>query len=174
MQLVKFGAVGGVGVVLNVVVFNVLLATVFKPSSVHLGPIYATVVATLVAIVANWVGNRYWAFRADRQKNTAREALEFFLVSFAALGIPLLCVWVSHYVLGFTHPIADTIANNVVGLALGTLFRFALYRWWVYSPDRARAAEERAARKLGIETLTAPLTQATLAGGTESGLVRDN
>jgi putative flippase GtrA len=139
LQLLKFGAVGGVGVILNLVVFNILLATVFSASKVHHGPLYATVIATIVAIAANWVGNRFWAFSAQRQKNTLREGAEFFLVSLAALGIPLLCVWVSHYVLGFTSVLADNIANNVVGLALGTLFRFALYKFWVYAPDRGAA-----------------------------------
>jgi putative flippase GtrA len=138
MQVLKFCAVGGVGVVLNLIVFNVLLATVFSAKNVHHGPLYATVVATVVAIAANWVGNRFWAFSAQRQKNTLREGIEFFLVSLAALGIPLLCVWVSHYVLGFTSVLADNIANNVVGLALGTLFRFALYKFWVYAPERTR------------------------------------
>jgi putative flippase GtrA len=45
-------------------------------------------------------------------------------------------VWVSHYALGFTSLIADNIANNVIGLALGMIFRFALYRWWVFAPRR--------------------------------------
>ena len=106
----------------------------------HHGPIYATIIATLVAIVTNWIGNRYWAFAKQRQSNTVREGVEFFLVSLAGMGIPLLCLWLSHYVLGFTSLLADNIANNVIGLALGTLFRFALYRWWVFSPDRVAAA----------------------------------
>ncbi|HWU59791.1 MAG TPA: hypothetical protein VN045_13795, partial [Microbacteriaceae bacterium] len=41
MQVLKFGAVGGVGFVVNLVVFNVLLATVFHPKIVHFGPLYA-------------------------------------------------------------------------------------------------------------------------------------
>jgi putative flippase GtrA len=41
-------------------------------------------------------------------------------------------------VLGYTSIIADNIATNVVGLALGTAFRFALYRWWVFAARRQR------------------------------------
>ena len=138
MQLLKFGAVGGVGFVVNLVVFNVLLATVFHPKSLHYGPLYATVAATIVAIAVNWIGNRYWAFSGGRQANTAREGAEFFAVSLVGMGIPLACVWVSHYVMLFTSPLADNIANNVVGLGLGMVFRFALYRWWVFAPRRAK------------------------------------
>lgn len=140
-QALKFGAVGAVGFVVNVVVFNALLLTVFSPALHHKGPIYATVVATVIAIVANWIGNRYWAFSAQRQSNTLREGAEFMLVSLVGMGIPLLCLWLSHYVLGYTSLLADNIANNVIGLALGTVFRFAFYRWWVFAPWRGKTAQ---------------------------------
>lgn len=144
-QLIKFGAVGGIGFIVNLVVFNVMLLLVLR--DVHHATIYATVTATLVAIVANWVGNRFWAFADQRGKNVTREGIEFFVVSLAGMAIPLLCVWVSHYVMGLTSPLADNISANGVGLALGMLFRFALYRWWVFSPNRAQHArsDERSA-----------------------------
>ncbi len=161
-QLVKFGAVGGLGLVVNFIVFNGLMVTVF--AGVHHGPIYATVIATLLAIVTNWLGNRFWAFSGQRQSNTVREGVEFFLVSLAGMGIPLFCLWISHYVLGYDSLLADNIANYVVGLGLGMMFRFALYRWWVFSPDRAkRAAETR--RAAGT---------ASLAGSPDSGLIGDS
>lgn len=138
-QFLKFGAVGGIGVVVNLIVFESLRLTVFDPSVTTHGPLYATVAATLIAIGVNWIGNRYWAFAAQRGLNRGREAVEFFAVSLVGMAIPLGCVWVSHYVLGLTSVAADTIANNVVGLALGTVFRFALYRWWVFAPRRGRS-----------------------------------
>ncbi|WP_431279718.1 GtrA family protein [Leifsonia poae] len=170
-QLVKFGAVGAVGFVVNLVVFNGLMLTVF--SGVHHGTIYATVIATVVAIGTNWVGNRYWAFAAQRQSNTAREGVEFFIVSLAGMGIPLFCVWISHYVLGFTSLLADNIANNVIGLVLGTLFRFAFYRWWVFSPKRAarREANVPAARP-NAATVTTTLPT-SLSGTPDRGLIGD-
>lgn len=172
-QLLKFGAVGGVGFVVNLLVFNGLMLTVLRPSIVHHGPIYATIIATLVAIVTNWIGNRYWAFSAQRQNNTVREGVEFFLVSLAGMGIPLLCLWLSHYVMGYTSLLADNIANNVVGLALGTLFRFALYRWWVFSPSRAgsKAARETAGANTGGTHPDAVTAGAVLPGAPDAGLV---
>jgi Predicted membrane protein len=139
-QLIKFGAVGGVGVVINLIVFEALRLTVFEPKVVAHGPLYATIAATLVAIGVNWIGNRYWAFASERRVNGGREALEFFAVSLVGMAIPLACVWVSHYLLGMTSVAADTASNNVVGLALGTAFRFTVYRWWVFAPHRRRAA----------------------------------
>jgi putative flippase GtrA len=48
------------------------------------------------------------------------------------MGIALVCLWFSHYILGFTSPLADNISANVIGLGLGTIFRFWSYRRWVF------------------------------------------
>jgi putative flippase GtrA len=135
-QFAKFGVVGGLGVLVNLAVFNLLLFTVFDAKRIHEGPLLANIVATIVAIVFNWAGNRYWAFREHRGKQVVREGVEFGVVSLGGLLIGLGCLWVSHYLLGFDSKLADNIASNVVGLALGTVFRFALYRLWVFRPRR--------------------------------------
>src|SRR5512133_2760398 len=139
-QLAKFGMVGLVGFAVDITVFNLLRATVFSPEAVASGPIWAKVVSTVLAILANWVGNRYWTFSKDRRSQTLREGLEFFAVSLVGMGIGLACLWVSHYVLGYTSVIADNISSNVIGLLLGAIFRFTLYRYWVFSPSRQAAA----------------------------------
>jgi putative flippase GtrA len=135
-QFAKFGVVGALGVLVNLGVFNLLLFTVFDAKRVHEGPLFANIIATVVAIGFNWVGNRYWTFRAHRGKQLLREAVEFGLVSLGGLLIGLACLWVSHYVLGFESKLADNIATNVVGLALGTAFRFVFYRIWVFAPRK--------------------------------------
>ncbi|WP_235940792.1 GtrA family protein [Paramicrobacterium fandaimingii] len=139
MQVVRFGLVGAAGFAVDIVVFNALRLTVLSPESIETGPLIAKVISTTLAIITNWVGNRFWTFADTRQANTVREASEFFAVSIAGMGFGLGSLWVSHYVLGFTSVLADNISSNVIGLALGAVFRFALYRWWVFSPTRAAA-----------------------------------
>ncbi len=164
-QLIKFGAVGAVGFGVNLVVFNVMLLIVLR--GVPHATIYSTIIATVLAILTNWIGNRYWAFSGQRQENAAREGVEFFAVSLATgTGIPLACVWVSHYLLGMQNPVADNISANIVGLAIGMLFRFALYRWWVFAP--ARRTRPRARR-----SAPATITGSTLATAPDRGLVGD-
>jgi putative flippase GtrA len=134
-QVAIFGLVGLVGLVIDVGVFNLLRTTVLEPSVVHSGPVLAKTISTSLAIVANWLGNRFVTFRAHRRRtDVLREGFEFAIVSGAGMGIALGCLWISHYLLGFTSLFADNIATNVIGLALGTVFRFALYRWWVFAP----------------------------------------
>lgn len=140
VQVGKFGAVGLVGFAVDVTVFNLLRTTVFDPHLVQAGPIYAKVVSTILAIFANWIGNRYWTFGNNRQEQTLREGIEFFAVSFVGMGIGLACLWLSHYVLGHTSVVADNISSNVIGLLLGAIFRFVLYRYWVFAPHRRTPA----------------------------------
>ena len=159
-QLAKFGMVGLVGFAVDITVFNLLRATVFSPEALASGPIWAKVVSTILAILANWVGNRYWTFSKDRRSQTLREGLEFFAVSLVGMGIGLACLWVSHYVLGYTSVIADNISSNVIGLLLGAVFRFTLYRYWVFSPSRRTAAP--AAGAVPVPTGTAVTSTAAL------------
>ena len=131
-QLTRFGLVGTIGLVIDVSVFNLLRVTVLSPEALHEGPVIAKVVSTSLAIVANWMGNRHWTFARERRGHLGREGAEFFLVSFGGMLIGLACLWVSHYLLGFDSLLADNISSNVVGLVLGTAFRFWGYRVWVF------------------------------------------
>ena len=140
-QFLKFGLVGGLGIVVDLGVFNALRLTVLAPEVVSWGPMAANIIGTLVAILFNWVGNRLWTFRHDRHHNsTWQEAVEFLLVSLAGLVISLIPLWITHYLFDWTSPLSDNIAK-LVGIGVGSIFRFALYRWWVYSPARIRANE---------------------------------
>ncbi|HZK60077.1 MAG TPA: GtrA family protein [Cryobacterium sp.] len=147
-QVAKFGAVGLVGFAVDVTVFNLLRTSIFDPHLVHAGPIYAKTISTVLAILVNWVGNRFWTFGTSRQTQTLREGIEFFAVSLVGMGIGLVCLWLSHYVLGFTSVVADNISSNVIGLLLGAVFRFALYRYWVFAPGRSHRAAAPAAGRL--------------------------
>jgi putative flippase GtrA len=148
-QLARFGVVGAFGFVVDFSVFNLLRATVLSPEDVHSGPFWAKVVSTAVAIVVNWVGNRYWTFRHQRRSVAAREGVEFVIVSLGGMVISLGCLGVSHYVLGFTSALADNVSGNVIGLGLGTVFRFWLYKVWVYHPDRV---EQETARRSAADS----------------------
>jgi putative flippase GtrA len=132
----KFGVVGLAGYVVDVGLFNLLRLGVFGDGHPLQGPIGAKVLSVSVAVLVTWFGNRYWTFRDHRRKNYLLELGEFAAVAAGGLVIGLLCLWVSHYALGFDNLVADNIAANVVGLVLGTAFRFFLYRFWVYGHHR--------------------------------------
>lgn len=165
--LVRFALVGGVGFLVETAVFNGLMFTVLDPNAVSGGELWAKVVATLVAITTNWLGNRLWAFRHDRRTDQAKEGVEFFGVSLVGLLIGLLPIWFMGSALGLTDKLSLNLAN-IVGIGLGAIFRFACYRFWVYSPKRAgsRANREKA------EAAQAEAERAAAEGAAEDARTR--
>lgn len=141
-QLVSFGFVGGLAFLVDLTVYNIVRATVLQDS-----PIWSKVVSVAVATTFAWVGNRYLTFRRERSPRALREGLLFAAVNVVGLLIAAGCLFVSHYVLGFTSQLADNISGNGVGLILGTAFRFAAYRWLVFSPRSRPTRVSRPARR---------------------------
>lgn len=130
-ELGRFGSVGAVAYVVDLGLFNLLR---FGPGEL-LGekPLTAKVVSVVVATLVSWLGNRYWTFAEQRTEGRARELVMFALVNGGGMLIAVASLWVSHYVLNFTSALADNIAANVVGVGLGTLFRYFAYKYLVFT-----------------------------------------
>jgi len=133
-ELMKFGVVGGVAFIVDVGLFNLVLHATEKPLT---SKTISTVVATTVA----YAGNRLWTFRRRAHTGVRREYVLFFLLNGVGLAIALACLAISHYLLDLTSRLADNIAANVIGLGLGTIFRFWSYRRWVFPELLPEAAE---------------------------------
>ena len=152
-ELLKFGAVGTVAFIVDFGLFNLLrtgLLDMDGPLSHK--PLTAKTISAIVATIVAWLGNRYWTFRRRRRASRRREFLLFVVMNAAGLGIALACLGVSHYVFGLTSALADNIAGNVVGLALGTLFRFWAYRTWVFNEELGDDLTPRASPGSSLES----------------------
>lgn len=135
-ELVSFGAVGLVAFVVDVGGYNLLRATIM-PDQV----IWSKVVSVIVATAVAWLGHRYLTFRATRRTTVFTEGALFVVANAGGLLIAAGCLFVSHYVLGFTSTLADNISGNVIGLVLGTAFRYLAYRFIVFrAPQEAPAS----------------------------------
>jgi putative flippase GtrA len=132
----KFGVVGLIGYFIDLGISNFLWSGALGDGWYET-PLGGKLISVTIATLATWFGNRYWTFRDHRRKNFLLELAEFSLIAVIGLGISLACIYVSHYMLGFTSLLADNISGNVIGLVLGTLFRFFLYRYWVFAPTRS-------------------------------------
>ncbi|MFF4158507.1 GtrA family protein [Streptomyces sp. NPDC001678] len=137
-EIAKFGAVGAIGFVVNFIVFNICV------HGLGLAVVRSGVIATAVAIAANYVGNRYWTYRDTDKNRRSRELTLFLLFSAVGLVIENGILALSHYGMDLTSPLADNIAKNVVGLGIGTVFRFWSYRTWVFRALPARDAVQAA------------------------------
>ena len=151
LEVLRFGSVGAVAYVVDAGLFNLLL---LGPGHL-LGdrPLTAKIVSASAATLVAWIGNRYWTFAGRRTVRPGRELLAFAVVNVGGMGIAVATLAFSHYVLGLTSPLADNIAANVVGVLLGTVFRYFAYRRLVFTAVQGlRSAKD-----------AAPTTPSTLA-----------
>ena len=130
-EVLSFLSVGGLGYVVDIGAFN-LLRTV--PLFADHDPTFAKVMAVALAMVVTYVGNRSLTWRDASSADRRREVLLFVLFNTIGLGFSVVTLFVSHHLLGLTSGFADNISANVVGIGLGTLFRFWSYRRFVFAP----------------------------------------
>lgn len=129
----KFLIVGLAGIVVTNLVFIPLRGPL------GLGPLTSVTIATVVATVVTFTGNRYWSFRNRQGDGAAKEGVTFFVLNGVGLLIQYAVLGFSNYVLGLDTKAENVIALNV-GIGLGTLFRFWSYRRWVWVPEHVRLA----------------------------------
>jgi putative flippase GtrA len=144
-EILKFGAVGALAYVVDVYVYNLLRTGWWPLSEAPLAhkPLLAKVFSVAVATVVAWLGNRYWTFRRRRRAAMRQEFVLFVVMNVGGLLIAAGCIGFSHYVLDLRSALADNISGNVVGLGLGTLFRFWAYRTFVFTDlGTARAGDQ--------------------------------
>jgi putative flippase GtrA len=135
-EMIKFGIVGAVAFVVDLGLFNILRHTVLQGygSGLLSRAVIATIISAAVATCVAWVGNRMWTFRHRRNRPVAHEAALFVLTNGFALLIQAGSVGFSHHVLGQESLVAENLAK-LVGIGLGTLFRFWAYRKFVFSHE---------------------------------------
>ncbi len=92
--------------------------------------------SAIVATTVAWLGHRHLTYRTRRGHPLGREVALFAAANVGGLLIAAGCLGISHYVLGFTSPLADNISGNLIGVALGTLFRLFAYRFFVFRPNQ--------------------------------------
>ena len=133
-ELGKFGVIGLVAYIIDLTIFNVLRFAGGE-GPLYDKPLTAKVVSVLAATTFAYFGNRHWTFKDRSRSSFRRQYTLFFVFNAVGMIISLSCLWVSHYLLGFESALADNISANVVGLVLGTVFRFWGYHNWVFPND---------------------------------------
>ena len=133
-ELLTFGVVGLAGLVVDVGVFNTLRYA-GDPGLLEGKPLTAKVLSVVVATVVTYLGNRHVTWRERPWGDRRREYVTFFALNGVGMSVALVCLGVSHYVLGLTSALADNLSANVVGLVLGTAFRFWAYRRFVFPAE---------------------------------------
>ncbi|MEV0845525.1 GtrA family protein [Streptomyces sp. NPDC049954] len=137
-EVAKFGAVGGAGVLVNLLTFNIVRHATSVPV------VRASIIATIVAIVFNYIGFRYFTYRDREKTGRTRELILFAAFSVVGLVIENGVLYLGTYGFGLDTPLQSNVMK-FVGIGVATLFRFWSYRSWVFrtlpAPDPVAQAE---------------------------------
>ncbi|MGZ4465704.1 MAG: GtrA family protein [Nocardioides sp.] len=130
----RFLAVGGVATAVAFVLFNLLVHGFNTGHHALLADhvIVAYIVANTVGMVISYRGSRSWAFRDRPPRQADGGRLAYVVINVATMALPVGCLWISRNVLGLDDPFSDNIAANVIGLFLGLVARFYLFRTFVF------------------------------------------
>jgi putative flippase GtrA len=139
-QIVRFGMVGGLNTILDLLIFNSLLWLMPTKSTTTL--LVYNSIAYLLGGVNSFLLNKYWTFR-DKQKITAREVIRFAITTVFGVVCNDLFIWlISQYF----HPIiadARLWANvsKIVALCGTVLISYLGMRLWVFVQPKTYAEE---------------------------------
>jgi len=124
-EAAKFSVVGVLSFGVTIVGANVL------HSGAGLGELVSVTIATIVATVLSFVGNKHWAFRHRKGNALHRESILFFVCNGVGLLFQLAFVAVATHGLGLNDKFSYNVAN-IIGIGVATIFRLYCYRRWVF------------------------------------------
>jgi len=142
-ELAKFGIVGAVCLVIDLSIFYGL------HTRAGIGPLTSKVGSTVVSASCAYAGNRVWSFRHRARSGVGRELTLFMGLNAVGLAIGLAVIGASYYLLDLRSTAATNVAN-LLGIMIGTVFRFFTYKRFVFLhpervPTNAGSRDEREA-----------------------------
>ena len=126
-EISAFGVVGVVNLFIDIGLFNLL------HFQLGVGPTTSNIVSAGVATTISYFANRHWSFSHRARTGLRREYTLFIAINLLALGISSVVIAFTYYVISATDPFALNVAK-VIGIGIGTVFRFWSYKRWVFPP----------------------------------------
>ena len=126
-QFVKFAVVGAVGTVVNLAVLKLtlLLWGQFNESTPFAVEAFASGLAFAVAVVNNYLLNRWWTFRSSGTMGT--EFVKFLVVSICGLALNELVFWVFRAQLNL-----NVFVSQLLAIACVLPFNFIVNKLWSF------------------------------------------
>lgn len=132
----KFCMVGGSGVAVNFLVYVPLVK-----AGLSVG--YAYAIATLTAILNNFVWNNLFTWTHDKNDRIWYRIFKFFTVSLCGLAISGFAVTASHNWLGLHY-----VLSGLIGIGISTGWNFYLNNIWTFGRRAGRTDKKASQAKL--------------------------
>jgi len=142
-RFIKFALVGAFGAVVDFTTLNVLQSTILPPNgqyeSLHVS--LATGIAFTLAVINNFVLNRYWTFPDSRSRSISTQLTQFFVISTVGLIFRLVFVRISYDLLGHSgqqllHTANDTTSINQLGTNIAQAISIGIVLFWNFFANR--------------------------------------
>lgn len=138
MRFIRFAVVGTVGAMVDFGTFNVLTSLVKVPA------VWSSVVSFTLAVISNFIWNRYWTYPDSRSKSLPHQVTQFLVVSIIGLGIrtPSFAFLEPHFVGAFSTlsqsfglPPAFVGHNLALAVVIVVImfWNFFANRYWTYA-----------------------------------------
>ena len=126
-QFVKFAVVGAIGTIVNLAVLKLtlLLWGQFNENTPFAVEAFASGLAFAVAVVNNYLLNRWWTFRSSGTMST--EFLRFLVVSLCGLALNELVFWVFRAQLEL-----HVMVSQLLAIACVLPFNFVVNKLWSF------------------------------------------
>jgi len=126
-QFVKFAIVGATGTIVNLAVLKatLLIWGAFVVETPFAVEIFASGLAFCVAVVNNYLLNRWWTFRS--MGSMGGEFAKFLTVSVAGLGLNEIAFWLFRGELGI-----GVLVSQLMAIACVLPFNFAVNKLWSF------------------------------------------
>ncbi len=135
-RFIKFGTVGLIGSVIDFGIFNLLTIVL------HVTSIASSTVSFALAVINNFILNRFWTYPESRQSSIYKPLVQFVIVSCLGLAIRIpLFAWLEKVLIPlaaktFPHFLTPTIIGHNVALALVIgvvmMWNYLVNRFWTF------------------------------------------
>ena len=124
-------AVGGISTASAVVLYNVFAyGIVPTPLDGHRTTSYY--LANGVGMIISYEMSRRWTFKHHTVESVRKGFVSYAVINILSFTIPVGCMWVTRHGFGWTSPLADNLAGNVVGQLIAQVARFFLFKRFVF------------------------------------------
>lgn len=131
----RYAIIGTVGTLVDIAIFNVILALV-APAVAFVEPVGAKTVSTSVSAVAAYILHGQWTFaRRGGRRSSWRMISSFSFVTVLGMVVSVIFIGTAHYILGL-QTLAANNAVNLVAIIVSAALRFFLTRHWVFKGKR--------------------------------------
>jgi putative flippase GtrA len=139
VRFIRFAIVGAIGAVIDISIFNLLSSILKIPA------LTAQAVSFSVAVISNFLWNRYWTYPDSRNKAVFNQLIQFILVSVIGLAVRTLIfdrleevlIWSASQILPPNFFLTPNIVGHNISLGIVIIiimfWNFFVNRFWTYN-----------------------------------------